>query len=60
MLFHHFSGGMGVETLRFEDVHEDHCPPGPEYVDIQQDKLPELRGTNFWWEVLPLSGESVR
>ena len=60
MLLKHFSGGVGMETLRFHNVREDDpSVTGPNYVDVPADSLPELEGANMWWKVPPPSGEFI-
>ncbi|KAF8134209.1 hypothetical protein EV363DRAFT_1160616 [Boletus edulis] len=55
MLLRHYSGGMTVDTLRFDEVSaDDPSVTGPEYVDLLVDALPELKG-DMWWKVPPLS-----
>jgi len=58
MLLDHYSSGMGIDTLHFNKVcTDDPSITGEEYVDILVDALPELKGGDFWWQVLPPSGE---
>ncbi|KAN0094297.1 hypothetical protein V8E55_002584 [Tylopilus felleus] len=54
MLLRHYSGGMELDTLCFEDVRaDDPSTIGPEYVDVSGDALPTLEGVDTWWKVLP-------
>lgn len=58
MLVSHYRHGMTVDTLHFKDVHaEDPSIEGSGYIDIPGDGLPELKGANFGWQLLPPSGE---
>ena len=60
MLARHYRSGMTVDTLSFDEVlANDQSVTGPEYVDVPVDGLPELKGSNFWWQRLPASGESA-
>lgn len=61
MLLRHYSGGMELDTLCFEDVRaDDPSTIGPEYVDVSGDALPTLEGVDTWWKVLPSEGQSFR
>ena len=60
MLLRHYSGGMTLETLSFDQVSaDDPSVTGPEYVVVQADSLPELEGDHAWWKGPPPSGESI-
>ena len=60
MLCQQYGGGFNIKTLCFDEVHEDNkMATSTEFVDMQQDMLPDLQGANFWWKVLPRSGESL-
>lgn len=60
MLFRHYSGGMGIDTLCFDQVSsDDPSVTGPGYVDIPAGALPNLEGAGEWWKVPPASSESV-
>ncbi|KAF9236959.1 hypothetical protein BU15DRAFT_63570 [Melanogaster broomeanus] len=59
MPLHHYTSGVTIDTLCFEDIHAyDLHPvitqPGY-YVDVSPDALPELKGGDFWWQMLPSS-----
>lgn len=62
MLARHYRCGMTLETLLFDEVRgDDENTKGSEYVDVPDNVLPELRGSDFWWQELPPSGKlSVR
>ena len=62
MLLQHYSTGMKIDTLLFDEVRADDelVVTSPEYVNVPPDMLPELQGTDFWWKALPPSGESLR
>ncbi|KAN0090968.1 hypothetical protein V8E55_004534 [Tylopilus felleus] len=61
MLYRHYSGGIGLDTLCFEEVRENNpSTMGPEYVDVSVDALPPLEEVDTWWKVLPSNGRSFR
>lgn len=56
MLGRHYKTGMSMDTLVFSDVRDDDpMITDPYYVDIPVDQLPDLNGSDFWWNVLPPS-----
>lgn len=58
MLFRHYSGGMTMDTLCFDDVRaDDPSITDTSYVDVPADALPDLVGTEFWWQEVPPSSE---
>ena len=58
MLASHYRHGMTVDILHIQDMHADNPSiKGSQYIDILADGLPELKGANFWWQLLPLSDE---
>lgn len=62
MLFNHFSGGMGINTLCFDQVRaNDPLVGGTMYVDVPPATLPKLQSSSpaYWWNSFPLSGESI-
>lgn len=47
-----------MESLSFDEVcADDPAVTGGEYVQVPADVLPELTGVDFWWHILPPSGE---
>ena len=59
-MLRHYSGGMKINTLSFDEVRaDDPSAMGPHLVDVPADALPELKGSEYWWQTLPPSGESV-
>ena len=60
MLLRHYRSGMTMDTLSFDEVRsDDPAITGPDYIDVPADILPELKGANFWWQLLPPSGKLV-
>jgi hypothetical protein len=62
MLFQHYIGGMGVDTLNFDQVRaDDPSVSSTEYVDVPRAALPniEVTSTTYWWNRLPQLGESI-
>lgn len=62
MLFEHYSGGMGIDTLHFDKVRaDDPSVSSPEYVDVSPSALPNIQSSSpdYWWNILPPFGESI-
>ena len=62
MLFGHFSGGFGVDTLHFDQIRaDDPLVFGPEYVDVPRAALPKIETpwSACWWNKPPQFGGSM-
>lgn len=59
MLFQHYVGGMGIDTLHFDQVRaDDPSVSSTTYVDVPRASLPEIQVTSptYWWNRLPQLG----
>jgi len=50
--------GMTMDSLCFDQIYpDDPSITDKSHMYIPMDALPELKGADFWWQLLPSAGE---